>query len=80
MAVRVVAGDAFLQPDGLTDAEKIGKVLFEFRAPQTGIANLHRLAEQAFFGGQQEAAAIHIDAAAFQHDLRARKNALRASL
>jgi len=68
VAVRVVAGDAFLEPNGLTDAEKIDKVLFQFLAPQTGIASLHRLAEQAFFGGQQKTPAIDIDAAAFKHD------------
>ncbi len=67
VAVRVVAGNAALQPDDLLDAKIIGKNFFHVLARESRVALLH-IAEQAFFGGDQCAASIDVDAAALQND------------
>ena len=70
MAVGVVAGDAVFQPENLRDAEIAAKDLRVIFASEAGIALL-RFAEQAFFGGEQGAAAVDVDAAAFEDDAAA---------
>ena len=67
VAVRVVAGDAATQPDHLIDAEIIVKGALQLLAAHAGIALLH-LAQQAFFGGEQNSRAVHVDRSAFEHD------------
>ena len=66
MAVRIVAGDAIAQPDYPARAKVIAQRALDLAAAQPRIARLHR-AEEAFFGGQQQTTAIHVDAAAFEH-------------
>ncbi len=67
MAVSVVAGDAVFQPENICDAEIVLENFGVVFAGEAGIAFL-RFAEKAFFRGEQRAAAVHIDAAAFQND------------
>ena len=67
VAVRVVAGDAALQPDDLFHAEIVGEDLFEMFAGHARIALLH-VTQQTLFGGDERAAAVDVDAAAFQHN------------
>ena len=50
-----------------TDAEIVGKHLFVCYAVHGGIALLLGR-EQALFGGEQGAATVHVDGAAFEHD------------
>ncbi len=68
--VRVVAGDAVLQPDCLRRAQILTKDGFDIGASQFWIAGLDR-AQQAFFGSQNGARAIHINAAAFENNAMA---------
>ncbi len=48
--------------------EIFGEVSLQIRAAEAGIPHLHGLAQQAFLGGQQQTRAVHVDAAAFEHD------------
>jgi hypothetical protein len=66
VAVSVVALDAMAQPDDFFHAQVIGEELLQFLPGDSGIALLH-FAQEALFGGQHQAAAIHVNAAAFQH-------------
>ena len=52
VAVRIVAGDAAIEPEHLVDAEIIVKSLLQLLAADAGIALLH-FAEQALLGGEQ---------------------------
>src|SRR6266404_611581 len=70
MAVRVVAGDSIFQPENLGDSEIAAEDVSVIFAGESVIALL-ALAEQAFFGGEQGAAAVDVDAAAFEHDAAA---------
>ena len=76
VAVRVVAGDAPAEPDDVADAEIVGEDLLEPGAVEPGVAGLD-LAEQAFLGREQGAAAVDVDRAPFHHD--AGRRAVRAS-
>ena len=67
MAVRVVAEDAAAEPDGVWRAEVFGEDFFVVFARHAGIALLH-FAEQAFFGGEDGAASVDVDGAAFEDD------------
>ena len=67
MAVGVVAGDTVAEPEDVGGAEVIAEDGFNLIARHSGIARLDR-AEKAFFGGEQGAAAIYVNAAAFQDD------------
>src|SRR5690242_12290448 len=69
MAVRIVARDSLAQPEHIRGAEVRLEDRLELRPPQTGVADLHRLIEQAFLGGEHRAAAVDVDAAAFEHDI-----------
>ena len=51
------------------DAQVVSQRCLDLAASQFRIARLHRT-EQAFFGGQQHARAVDVDAAAFQHQAR----------
>ena len=64
VAVGIVAGDAAIQPKHLFNSQIIAKSILEVFTPQSGVASLD-FAEQAFFGGEHEPAAVYIDAAAF---------------
>ena len=68
VAVRVVAGDAAVQPEHLIDAEIVVEGLLQLLAADAGIALLHR-AQQAFFRGEQQACAVDVDTAAFEHQI-----------
>ena len=70
MAVGVVASDAVAEPEDLRGAEIVAEDLRVIVAGEAGIAFL-RGAEQAFFGGEQRAAPVDVDAAAFEHDAAA---------
>jgi hypothetical protein len=56
------------QPDDVGGAEGVAKDAVVFLAGHTRVAALGLLIEEAFLRGQQGAAAIHVDAAAFEHD------------
>ena len=64
--MRVVAGDAAIQPDDFVDAQVIMKRAFQLAAAEAGIARLY-VGEQALFSGEQLPCPIHVDAAAFEH-------------
>src|ERR1700723_87204 len=64
--MRVVAGDAVTQPEYLLHAEIVAENFVIVLATEAGVALL-RFAQQAFFGCQQGAPAVDVDAAAFKH-------------
>ena len=68
MAVGVVAGDPVAQPDDVGRAQGVGKDAVVFLAAHAGVAALGFLVEEALLRGQQSSAAVHVDAATFQHD------------
>jgi hypothetical protein len=65
VAVGIVAGDTVAEPENVGGTEIIAQDIFDFGAGHPGIARLDR-AEEALFGGEQGAAAIHVNAAAFE--------------
>ena len=71
VAVRVVAGAAAMQPDGLVDAEVVVEGLFQVTAgrlvAEAGVALLD-FTEEALFSGEEDSCAIGVDAAAFEDD------------
>ena len=67
MTVRIVTGDAVLQPQRIRYAEVVAEDLFHLLARKTRIAGLC-VAEQALFCGQQRSAAVDVNASALQHD------------
>ena len=74
--VRVVADAAFAEPDRLPRAEPLAKGLLVALARQPGISDLH-VAQQPLLGDEQQAGAVGLDAAAFEHDRRAGVRARR---
>jgi hypothetical protein len=68
VAVRVVAHRAFGQPEDVFDAEIIFQRRFDFAFCQAGVADLDPGIEVTFLGGEQRAAAVHLDAAAFDDE------------
>jgi hypothetical protein len=67
VAVRVIAHASLAQPDHPADAEPLGEDALVVGAAHPGIALLHRR-EQAFLGRQQQAGAVAVDRASFEHD------------
>ncbi len=72
VAVGVVAGAAFVEPEDLFDAEVVVEGLLEVMAglvfgAEAGVALLD-LGEEALFGGEEEACAVGVDAAAFEDE------------
>jgi hypothetical protein len=67
MAVGVIAGDAAVEPEGARNAEPAFEEGFILFAAEAGIAFLDR-AEEALFGGEEEALAVDVDGAAFKDD------------
>jgi hypothetical protein len=67
VTVGIVAGDAALQPNHVGDAEIVVKGGFDLLSRSSGIALLH-VAEQAFFGSDQGAATVDVNAAAFEDE------------
>ena len=72
VAVGVVAGAAFVEPEGLFDAEVVVEGLLEVLAgfgfvAEAGVALLD-FGEEALFGGEEEAGAVGVDAAAFEDE------------
>src|SRR5712691_8879606 len=67
MTVGVVAGDPALQPMNLGHAEVLAEDPRVILLGEPRISLLH-FAEETFFGGEQCAAPVDIDAAALQHD------------
>ena len=70
VAVRIVPRDPLAEPERVRDAEGIAKDGLELQAGQPGIPGLHFRIEQAFFRGEQRAAAVHVDTTTLEHDLR----------
>src|SRR5579875_2443867 len=68
--MRVVAGNAASQPKYFANAEVIGEQALIIGASPAGIALLH-LAEQTFFGSQQQTLAVDFDTASFQDNAAA---------
>ena len=74
VAVGVVAGAAFVEPDGLVDAEVVVEGLFEVFAgfvfvAEAGVAFLDFGEEAPFFGGEEDiAGAVGVDGAAFEDE------------
>jgi hypothetical protein len=69
MPVSVVARHAARQPEDVGRAQVVAlQGLLEFMPAQAGIAHLHLGIEIALLGGEQRAAAVHVDAAAFEHE------------
>jgi len=72
VAVGVVAGAALVEPENLFDAEVVVEGLLEVLAgfgfgAQAGVALLN-FGEEALFGGEEEAGAVGVDAAAFEDE------------
>ncbi len=72
VAVGVVAGAAFVEPEDLFDAEVLVEGLLEALAgfgfvAEAGVALLD-FAEEALFGGEEEAGAVGVDASAFEDE------------
>ena len=72
VAVGVVAGAAFVEPDGLVDAEVVVEGLLEiftggFFVAEAGVALLD-LGEEALFGGDEDACTVGVDGAAFEDE------------
>ena len=72
VAVGVVAGAAAVEPEGLVDAEVVVEGLFEVLAgfvfvAEAGVALLD-FGEEALFGGEEDACAVGVDAAAFEDE------------
>ena len=55
------------EPEHLVDAEVVAEDSLELLAADAGVALLD-LAEQAFFGGEQDPCAVDVDGAAFEHE------------
>jgi hypothetical protein len=68
VTVGVIAGDAAVQPEDLSDSQVIGEQLLILLAVQLRVARLHR-AEKTLLGGQQETLAVHINGAALEHQM-----------
>src|SRR6202158_912977 len=66
MAVGVVTGDSIFQPKNICHAETFAEHLRVILFCETRISLLH-LALQALFRGEKRSAAVHVDAATFQH-------------
>ena len=67
MPVRVVAGGAFEQPERIFDAEIFLERLVVLRPRHARITDLDRRVEITFLRGEQRAASVHLDAAAFEN-------------
>src|SRR6266566_10007652 len=66
----VVPGDASAEPERIRDAERVPKDVLDLVARQPRIAGLHVRIEETLFGREQRTAAVDVDAAPFQDDLR----------
>ena len=72
VAVGVVSGGAAVEPEGVFDAEIVVEGLFEGLAglrlvAEAGVAFLD-FAEEAFFGGEEDAGSVGVDASAFEDE------------
>ncbi len=65
--MRVIADDAAAEPQDLIDAEVVVKRALKLLAAHAGIALLH-FAQQALFGGEQSALAVHVNRSAFENE------------
>src|ERR1700684_2377618 len=66
MSVSVIAGTSTIQPDHLFDAEIFSEGLLQLLAAHAWIALLH-IAQEALFGGEQDALAVGVDRSALQY-------------
>src|SRR3989442_1226650 len=69
MAVGVVARDPGPEPQDVGHAQLLAQHRFQLAATEPRVSDLHRGIEEALLGGEQSAATVHIDAAAFEHDV-----------
>ena len=69
VTVRIVTRDAFAQPQRVRHAECVAQHRLDVLTSEPGVAHLHVRTEQAFFGREQSAAPIDVDAPAFEHHL-----------
>ena len=67
VSVGIVAGDAAVEPDYFADPQVVGEDGFEAAAVEAGIARL-LATQQALLGGEHGSVAVHVNAAAFEHD------------
>lgn len=67
MAMRIVAGNSFSQPDDVLRAEIFFEKFFVVGARHAWIALLN-FSQQTFFGRKHGTASVHIDGTAFQND------------
>src|ERR1700730_11233921 len=67
MAVRVFSFDPVLAPQDISGAEIVPKDFFKLLTCQSRITGLHRT-QQTFLRGNESAAAVYIDAAAFENN------------
>src|SRR6185312_3577499 len=65
VTVRIIAGDAAVEPDDLVDGEVVVKGALKLLASDARIALLHA-AEKALFGGEQRTGAAGVDGAALE--------------
>ncbi len=69
VSVRVVAGDAPVQPEDIAGAQKIAEDLFVVAPRHPGIANLDMRIEQALLGRQEGSGTVDVDRAPLQDDV-----------
>ena len=65
--VGVVSRDALAEPQHIRHAQLVAERTLELGARQVRVPHLNRGVEQAFLGGQQRAATVHVDAPALEH-------------
>ena len=70
VSMSIVSGDAAFQPENIRYAKIIAEELFVIAFFEAGIAFLNP-ALQAFFGGEERAAAVDVDGAALENDAAA---------
>jgi hypothetical protein len=70
VSVGVVARDARAEPQDLADAEVARQGALDAAPAEAWVARLQRL-EEALFGRDEGAAAVHVDGAAFEHQVAA---------
>ena len=66
MSVGVIAGDAVFEPENVCYAEVFAKDVLVIFLCEARISFLD-FAQKAFFGGEQRASAVHVNAAAFEN-------------
>ena len=66
--MRVVANRAFGKPENIFNTEIMLQRVLDVPFPEAGVAHLNFWVEITLLGGQQRAAAVHFNAAAFDNE------------